>query len=108
MPTGKTKIGELAIGPEPDDPHLSRSVQGIDQTGAPVTTSVVTERALTLFLNSQEIVTMMTIGDHPEMLAVGYLLNQNMLRADDEITGIDHDDDLEIVVVRTERRTNYE
>ncbi|MDP2619950.1 MAG: formate dehydrogenase accessory sulfurtransferase FdhD [Hyphomicrobiales bacterium] len=108
MSAGKKETEELSIGPDPDDPRLSRSVEGIDQTGAPVTTSVVTERALTLFLNSQEIVTMMTIGDHPEMLAVGYLLNQNMLRADDEITGIDHDDDLDVVVVRTKRRTDYE
>ena len=44
---------------------------------------MVVERPLTLFLNGQEIVTMMTIGDHPDYLAVGYLLNQNMLRADD-------------------------
>jgi len=104
----RQRMDELAIAPDPDDPRLSVSVEGIDQTGAPVTTSVVTERALTLFLNSQEIVTMMTIGDHPEMLAVGYLLNQNMLRPDDKITGIDHDEDLAVVVVRTKRRTDYE
>jgi len=51
---------------------------------------------------------MMTVGDHPDCLAVGYLLNQNMLRPDDEITGIEHDEELEVVVVRTKRRTNYE
>jgi FdhD protein len=61
-----------------------------------------------LFLNGQEIVTMMTIGDHPDCLAVGYLLNQNMLRRDDEITAIDHDDELGVVVVRTKRKTDYE
>ena len=63
---------------------------------------------MTLFLNSQEIVTMMTIGDHPDLLAVGYLFNQNMLRADDVIEAIEYDDDLDIVVVRTERETDYE
>jgi len=51
---------------------------------------------------------MMTIGDYPELLAVGYLLNQNMLRQDDEITGIDYDDDIDTVVVRTARETDYE
>jgi len=51
---------------------------------------------------------MMTIGDFPDYLAVGYLLNQNMLRADDEITGIDYDPELEVVVVRTRRATDYE
>jgi FdhD protein len=69
---------------------------------------VVEERPLTLYLNGQEIVTMMTIGDRPELLAVGYLLNQGMLRTDDEITAVDHDEDLEVVVVRTSRRTDYE
>ncbi|MXN67399.1 formate dehydrogenase accessory sulfurtransferase FdhD [Stappia sp. GBMRC 2046] len=96
------------VRPDPDDERLSTAVQGIDQDGRPVDTRVVTERPLTLYLNSQEIVTMMTIGDHPDLLAVGYLVNQNMLRTDDIVTGIDYDDDLEIVVVRTERETNYE
>ena len=99
---------EFAVRPDPGDPRLTRTVEGIDQEGRAVSTAVVVERPLTLFLNGQEIVTMMTVGDHPGYLAVGYLLNQNMLRADDRITAIDHDDDLETVVVRTERRTNYE
>ena len=66
------------------------------------------ERPLTLFLNRREIVTMMTIGDHPDYLAVGYLLNQNMLRPENRIVGIDYDDDLETVVVRTDRETDFE
>ncbi len=51
---------------------------------------------------------MMTINDYPEDLALGYLLNQNMLRPDDVVTGVDYDDDLSVVVVRTERQTNFE
>ena len=102
------QLNELTLMPDPDDPRLSRPVTGVDHDGAVVETAVVYERPLTLYLNGQEIVTMMTIGDHPEMLAVGYLLNQNMLRPDDEITGIDYDDDLEVVVVRTARETDYE
>ena len=93
---------------DPSDPRLSAEVTGVDHLGAEVTTRVVTEKPLTLYLNRQEIVTMMTIGDHPDLMAVGYLLNQNMLHTDDEITAIDYDDDLEVVVVRTERETNYE
>ncbi|HXS42604.1 MAG TPA: formate dehydrogenase accessory sulfurtransferase FdhD [Stellaceae bacterium] len=99
---------EFIVRPDPDDPRLTRRVTGIDQDGNPVVTAVVVERPLTLFLNGQEIVTMMTVGDHPDCLAVGYLLNQNMLRADDKITAIDHDDELETVVVRTERKTSFE
>ena len=96
------------LSPDPDNEDLSVVVSGIDQDGKPTEISVVTERPLTLFLNGQEIVTMMTIGDHPELLAVGYLLNQNMLRKDDEITAIDHDADIETIVVRTRRKTDYE
>ncbi|MEJ2015103.1 MAG: formate dehydrogenase accessory sulfurtransferase FdhD [Limibacillus sp.] len=101
-------LAEFLLRPDPEDPALTETVSGIDQDGNAVDTRVVVERPLTLYLNRQEIVTMMTIGDHPDYLAVGYLLNQNMLRPDDVITGIDHDDDLEVVVVRTERETDYE
>ena len=101
-------MSEPLIRPTPDDDRLSRTVDGIDQTGAAVETVVVTERAITLFLNAREIVTVMTIGDHPELLAVGYLLNQNMLQPDDEITAVEFDDDIATVVVRTKRQTDYE
>lgn len=101
-------MSDFIIKPDPDAPGLSTAVTGIDHTGANVTTNVVTERPLTLYLNAQEIVTMMTIGDHPDLLAIGFLLNQNMLQADDVITGVDFDDDLGVVVVRTRRATNYE
>ncbi|MGB8276225.1 MAG: formate dehydrogenase accessory sulfurtransferase FdhD [Alphaproteobacteria bacterium] len=96
------------LRPDPADPRLTRRVEGKDQEGRTVETPVVMERPLTLFLNGREIVTMMTIGDYPDYLAVGYLLNQNMLRPDDKITGIDYDDELSVVVVRTERETDFE
>jgi len=69
---------------------------------------VTVERPLTLFLNSREIVTMMTICDHPDYLAVGYLLNQNMLNPGDEVTGIEYDEEIETVVVRTATETDFE
>ena len=96
------------IKPNPHDPRLTERVTGIDQTGVSVETSVTVERALTIFLNSQEIVTAMTINDYPDYLALGYLLNQNMLQPDDVVTGIDYDEELAVVVVRTERPTDYE
>ncbi|MGM0560751.1 MAG: formate dehydrogenase accessory sulfurtransferase FdhD [Pseudomonadota bacterium] len=101
-------LGEFLVRPDVDDERLVSRVQGIDQNGLPVETDVVSERPLTLYLNRQEVVTMMTIGDHPEYLAVGYLLNQNMLHLDDRIMAIDHDPELDVVVVRTERETDYE
>ncbi len=99
---------EFEIRPDPDDPRLSTELEGIDHEGRTVTTAVVTERPLTLFLNAREIVTMMTIGDRPDLLAVGYLLNQNMLKPDDEITSVDYDDEISTVVVRTKAQTNFE
>jgi FdhD protein len=101
-------MSDYLVQPEPRDPRLTRRVTGLDQDGRRVDTSVTVERPLTLFLNGQEIVTMMTIGDYPDYLAVGFLLNQNMLHADDEITGIDYDDEIDVVVVRTARETDYE
>ncbi|MFC4169312.1 formate dehydrogenase accessory sulfurtransferase FdhD [Teichococcus aestuarii] len=98
----------LRVRPDPSDPRLTRRVAGLDQAGRPVEVSVTVERPLTLYLNGQEIVTMMTIGDHPEDLALGYLLNQGMLRPDDRVSAIDHDEDLGVVVVRTERTTDHE
>ena len=99
---------EYLVRPDPDDPKLTVRVTGVDQTGARIETGVVVERPLTIFLNRQEIVTAMTIGDYPEYLALGFLLNQNMLRPDDVVTEVEYDDDLGVVVVRTERATDYE
>jgi FdhD protein len=99
---------DYIIAPQPDAEGLSSVVSGIDQSGAMVETRVVTERPLTLYLNRQEIVTMMTIGDHPDLLAIGYLRNQNMLDDDDVVTAVDYDEEVDVVVVRTERDTDYE
>jgi FdhD protein len=73
-----TPADPYLIRPNPSDPRLTERVTGVDQT------------------------------DYPDYLAIGYLLNQNMLRADDVVTGVDYDEDLAVVVVRTERQTDYE
>jgi FdhD protein len=108
----QAKLAEPAsdylIRPNPADPRLTERVTGVDHTGAAVTTAVTVERALTIYLNRQEIVTAMTIGDYPDYLAIGYLLNQNMLQPDDVVTGVDYDEDLAVAVVRTARETDYE
>ena len=99
---------DYLIRPDPLDPRLTERVAGIDQTGQAIETRVTVERALTIFLNAQEIVTAMTINDYPEYLALGYLLNQHMLLPDDVVTGVDYDEELAVVVVRTKRKTDYE
>ncbi|MFG6568312.1 formate dehydrogenase accessory sulfurtransferase FdhD [Sulfitobacter sp. 1A13679] len=102
------ELSNYLIAPDPTAVRLTRSVSGVDHTGAEVAINVVEERPLTIFLNRQEIVTAMTIGDYPAYLALGFLRNQGMLRPDEEITGVDYDEELETVVVRTKRATDYE
>ena len=98
----------LIVGPDPKDERLAKQVVGIDESGQEISLKVVTERPLTLFLNRQEIVTMMTIGDHPELLAIGYLVNQNIISAQTPIDRVEFDDELGVVIVRTSEETGYE
>ncbi|MFP6690229.1 MAG: formate dehydrogenase accessory sulfurtransferase FdhD [Alphaproteobacteria bacterium] len=99
---------EFSVKPEPENSRLTREMRGLDQDGREMQIRVVEERPMTIFLNGQEIVTVMTIRDHPEYLALGYLLNQRMLLPDDHVTAVDYDEDIETIVVRTERKTDYE
>ncbi len=99
---------DYLIAPDLSARGLTRTVTGRDHTGAAVDLSVIEERPLTIYLNSREIVTAMTIGDHPEYLALGFLTNQRMIAPSDDVTGIDYDEDLGVVVVRTAVETNHE
>ncbi|WP_174416586.1 formate dehydrogenase accessory sulfurtransferase FdhD [Sulfitobacter donghicola] len=101
-------LSEYLIAPDPSARRLTRPVIGTDHNGDEQQINVVEERPLTIYLNSQEIVTAMTIGDYPDYLALGFLRNQGMLSKEDEITGVDFDEELETVVVRTARETDYE
>ncbi|KIT15503.1 formate dehydrogenase accessory sulfurtransferase FdhD [Jannaschia aquimarina] len=98
----------LAVAPDPGDPMLTAPVTAIDEHGEEVALRVVEERPLTIYLNAREIVTAMTVGDHPEWLALGFLANQGMLRPDEEVTGVDYDEELGVVVVRTAIETDHE
>jgi FdhD protein len=108
MPAAIPPVLPPLLAPNPADPRLTERVSGVDERGERLETSVTVERPLTLYLNTQEIVTMMTIGDYPDYLAIGYLLNQNMLKPTDIVTGVDYDEELEVVVVRTDAHTNFE
>ena len=57
---------DYLLRPDPADPRLTERVAGVDQSGERIETSVTVERALTIYLNAQEIVTAMTIGDYPD------------------------------------------
>ena len=96
------------VSPNINDESLITELKGIDENGKKVKSKVINEQSLTIFLNNQEIVTLMSIGDHPKYLAIGYLLNQNMLKKSDKISRVEIDKELNVVVVRTKRKTNYE
>ncbi len=101
-------VSEYIIAPNPDAPGLARTVQAVAADGTSREVRVVEERPLTIYLNSREIVTAMTIGDHPEYLALGFLSNQGMLAPNDKITGVDYDAEVAAVVVRTAVETSHE
>ncbi len=103
-----SKIKEFNISPDLSNDNLTKSIDCFNETGEKIKLPVVTEVPLTIYLNKQEIVTAMTLGDMPELLAVGYLLNQKMLEIEDIISEINYDKELQVIVVRTNRKTNYE
>ena len=103
-----TKIRDYIISPNLSGEDLTQEVSGVDQLGNRTDISVIEERPLTIFLNNQEIVTAMTIGDYPEYLALGFLRNQKMLSNKDKVDAIDFDAELNSIVIRTKRKTNYE
>tara|TARA_X000000950_G_scaffold109400_1_gene137860 strand:- start:631 stop:1521 length:891 start_codon:yes stop_codon:yes gene_type:complete len=101
-------MSDFDIAPDPHAAGLTSSLRGVDASGQPIDLPVVTEKPLTIYLNRQEIVTAMTLGDRPQQMAVGFLYNQSMLQHGDQITAIDYDEELSVVIVRTAHETNYE
>ena len=69
-------LDDYLIRPDPQDPRLTERVTGLDQAGDTVYTVVTVERALTIFLNSQEIVTAMTIGEAPAAALAGWVIDR--------------------------------
>tara|TARA_B100000686_G_C16475914_1_gene804599 strand:+ start:71 stop:883 length:813 start_codon:yes stop_codon:yes gene_type:complete len=102
------KKKKYLVSPEINNPLLTKNVPGYDQDKNKINTKVIQEKPLTIFLNNQEIVTLMTIGDHAKYLAIGYLLNQNMINLSDKIKAIEYDNSIDTIVVRTNKKTNYE
>ena len=98
----------LLVAPDPAAPGLTAAMTARDERGEEVALAVVEERPLTIYLNAREVVTAMTLCDHPRWLAVGFLVNQGMLPPAVEVTGVDYDDELGVAVVRTATETDHE
>ena len=73
-----TRQNKHSLFPNIHNDSLTQKIEGLDQDNNRISTKIIKEGALTIFLNKQEIVTLMCILDHPIYLAIGYLLNQNM------------------------------
>lgn len=93
----RPQMSDAGLGP-------SHEVVAVDEYGQLRNGFVAGERALTLYLDDREIVTLMTLGTHPEMLTLGYLLNQRLVPCLESIDSIDVDWDKAAVRVETFER----
>ncbi|ROR32326.1 formate dehydrogenase accessory sulfurtransferase FdhD [Inmirania thermothiophila] len=79
----------------------THTVTAVDETGARREVRIAGERPLTLYVDKREIVTLMTLGAHPEALVLGYLRNQGFVEDLEEIVAVQVDWDVEAAVVVT-------
>jgi FdhD protein len=77
------------------------TVRSVDETGAERDTPVAGEHPLTLYVDKQELLTLMTLGAAPEALAIGYLRNQRLVGSIDDIVSVQVDWDTNAVAVKT-------
>jgi FdhD protein len=80
---------------------LTREVQVLDEYGQRRTIHLPTERALTVYVDKRELVTLMTLGAEPELLTLGYLRNQRLVNSTSDVESITVDWDVNAVAVRT-------
>jgi len=80
---------------------LTREVEVLDEYGDRRIIHIPDERPLTLYVDRRELVTLMTLGAEPELLALGYLRNQRLITRVDEVLSITADWDVNAVAVRT-------
>jgi FdhD protein len=80
---------------------LTKEVEVMDERGRLSTIFIPAERALTVYVDKRELVTLMTLGGAPEALTLGYLRNQRLVRSLDEIESVQVDWEVEAVAVTT-------
>jgi FdhD protein len=82
---------------------LTREIEVVDEHGERSIASIPAERPLTVYVDRRELVTLMTLGAHPEWLVLGYLRNQRLVRSLEEIESITVDWDVGAAAVKTRR-----
>jgi FdhD protein len=80
---------------------LTREVDVINEHGERDTISIPAERPLTVYVDKRELVTLMTLGARPEWLVLGYLRNQRLVNAVDEVESITVDWEVGSAAVKT-------
>jgi FdhD protein len=80
---------------------LMRQIDIIDQHGERRAIDIPSERPLTVYVDKQELVTLMTLGAAPELLVLGYLLNQSLIVQPGEVESIDVDWEVSAAAVKT-------
>jgi FdhD protein len=80
---------------------LTRSVTTVNEHGEAETLSIPAERPLTVYVDRRELVTLMTLGAHPEWLVLGYLRNQRLVATPDEVESVTVDWEVEAAAVKT-------
>ncbi len=80
---------------------LTREVPVVNEHGDTSTLSIPAERALTVYVDKRELVTLMTLGAQPELLVLGYLRNQRLVRSVEEVESITVDWDVGAAAVKT-------
>ena len=82
---------------------LTHEVEAQDEFGARRRIAIPAERALTVFVDKRELVTLMTLGAAPELLVLGYLRNQRLVDALADVESVTVDWDVQAAAVRTRR-----
>ena len=80
---------------------LTHVVQVVNEFGERYALSIPSERALTVYVDKRELVTLMTLGEHPEWLVLGYLLNQRLVNSAADIVSITVDWEVNAAAVKT-------
>ena len=80
---------------------LTQEIEARDEFGQIRRISIPAERALTIFVDTRELVTLMTLGAEPELLVLGYLRNQRLVEAVEDIDSITVDWDVNAAAVKT-------
>ena len=98
----KTRRPQLTDAARP----ATYEVDAYNERGEMVPTSIAGEHPLTLYLDKRELVTLMTLGHAPEALAIGFLRNQRLVAAIEDIEAVQVDWETESVAVTTNKKSN--